>query len=89
MSPVKKKTAKKIEPELAVEGQSTYLHSVEVGDQLLVARIDKWKGKESLDLRRFYKNGDDEKWHPTSKGVRIPMDSAQDFLQKALAGLEK
>jgi hypothetical protein len=84
MTPAKKSSkrvtpAKKDVPVLAVEGEQNVIWHTKVGDQLLVARIDTFKGKTALDIRRFYYS-DENKWNPTSKGVRIPVEQVPSML---------
>lgn len=75
-----KKTPALPKYDLDVDSDGDLLHVIEVGDQILVARLDTFKKKTALDIRRFYR-GDDEKWHPTAKGVRIPEDRMREFVE--------
>lgn len=50
-----------------------------VGRDLLVMRVSSWKGKKSLDIRRFYDNGKEE-WAPSPKGVSVPSESLAEFM---------
>lgn len=49
-------------------------HVVPLGRDLCVTSISTYKGKKSLDLRRYYED-ENEEWRPTSKGIRIPAES--------------
>lgn len=56
-------------------------------DQIHVKAVTK-KGKAYVDVRVFYLNDIDE-WAPTSKGVTIPVDKAEDITNAIRIAFEK
>lgn len=82
----KKSSAKTIDSfdgkTIAVESDTTIVHAFKLGRDCGVIAVVEYKGKKSLDIRRFYL-GDDDAWHHTSKGIRVPAEgsAALAFLQ--------
>lgn len=57
----------------------------------LQVRIEEYKGKTGVDIREWYE-GNDKKWYPTAKGLRIQLDMISQlitFLEQAEALLAK
>lgn len=54
------------------EGSAVYFVT-EMGRDILVVATTSYKGKEALDLRRYYADDDQQQWRPTSKGIRVPL----------------
>jgi hypothetical protein len=52
-----------------------------LGRDICVVAKSEWQGKLGLDIRRYYLSADEEIWCPTGKGIRIPEDSVNEFLQ--------
>ena len=53
--------------------------------------IKEWKGKTYVDIRNWYK-GTDSAWHPTQKGLFIPVDKISELItlvERAEAELKK
>lgn len=57
-------------------GQSI-VAALDVGRDLLVIRANEFKGRTSLDIRRFWDTGSE--WAPSGKGVSIPAETAREF----------
>lgn len=55
------------------------VHTFALGRDAGIISVSEYKGKKSLDLRRWYL-GEDERWHPTSKGIRIPAEQVESVL---------
>lgn len=53
----------------------TVVHAFKLGRDAGLISVSEYKGKKSIDIRRWYL-GEDERWHPTSKGIRIPEESS-------------
>jgi hypothetical protein len=68
------------------DGSAVY-HVSELGRDILVVCITSYKGKSSLDLRRYYMDDDQQQWRPTSKGIRVPLEDA-DVLITALMSMQ-
>lgn len=63
-----------------VSGEDTRpFHAHPLGRDLCVSSISTYKGKKSLDVRRYYED-ENEEWRPTSKGIRIPAESVGEIL---------
>ena len=60
---------------IVVDASAKVLHTFALGRDLGVASVSEYGGKRALDIRRFY-FGEDDAWHPTAKGIRIPVESA-------------
>lgn len=58
---------------------ATILYAFDLSRDAGVVSVATYNGKTSLDIRRFYL-GDDDEWHPTSKGIKIPAEAASAFL---------
>lgn len=68
------------------DGSAIY-HVAELGRDILVVCTTTYKGKSSLDLRRYYLDDDQQQWRPTSKGIRVPLEEA-DALIEALVAMQ-
>jgi Transcriptional Coactivator p15 (PC4). len=58
---------------------ATVVHAFKLGRDAGLISVSEYKGKKSLDIRRWYL-GEDERWHPTSKGIRVPEESSSALL---------
>ena len=65
--------------------------SLENPDNVIVVRLNHWKGKDSLDLRLFWHPGDEAVglFVPTKRGVSIPVDDAERFIQLCEKALDR
>jgi hypothetical protein len=45
----------------------------------LVAQVDNWKGKKSLDIRQHWLPDGEDGYKPTVKGVKIPIEKSKLF----------
>lgn len=59
---------------------TTVYHVAPLGRDIAVASISTYRDKPNLDIRRYYKDDDKERWAPTGKGIRIPLDEAPKFV---------
>jgi len=50
------------------------------GNAVFVSLNDVGSGKVAVDVRRWYV-GDDEEWHPTTKGISIPAQMVQQIAE--------
>lgn len=57
----------------------TVVYTFPLGRDAGLVSVSEYKGKKSIDIRRWYL-GEDERWHPTSKGIRIPEESSSALL---------
>lgn len=63
-----------------VSGNDTKpFHAVPLGRDICVSSISSYKGKKSLDIRRYYED-ENEEWRPTSKGIRLPAESVAEIV---------
>lgn len=69
----------------AVDDSTRILKVIEDGDELICVSISTWKGKQSLDVRRYYEQGD--KWRP-GKGLRVKSADAAEALIEVLSNLD-
>ena len=49
-------------------------------NSLIRIQIREYRGKQYLDIRKFYLDKDTEEFKPTPKGISIPMDRANEVL---------
>lgn len=64
---------------IAGDKDQSILFVLDVGRDLLVVRANTYKGRKSLDIRRFWDTG--KEWAPSGKGVSVPEDKVGDFLE--------
>lgn len=57
---------------------------IEAGSGVIRIQINEFKGKEYLDIRKFYKDLDTEELKPTRKGISMPLEISGEVLEKAL-----
>lgn len=58
--------------------------------QRLICSISTFREKTGLDIRLHYFDPETKNWHPTQKGIRVPIEKAKDFhglIMKAFARL--
>jgi len=53
----------------------------ERGSEALVLSRRAYRGREFLDLRRFWLPDDAEEWQPTRRGVTVPVDLVPDLAE--------
>ncbi|MHB0976741.1 MAG: transcriptional coactivator p15/PC4 family protein [Candidatus Aquicultorales bacterium] len=53
------------------------------GGDAIVVSVSVFKEKKGVDIRRFY-FGKDERYHPTQKGVRVPIEEAKTLAEIVL-----
>ena len=49
-------------------------------EQIHVKIMD-YNGRAFLDIRTYWRQGEEGQWRPSAKGVTIPLDNFQDFAQ--------
>lgn len=59
------------------------------GKDIGVVSINTFNGKEALDLRRFYRNDEQDGFIPTPKGIRIPIACAADVVERMAAVVDE
>lgn len=50
--------------------------------------LNEFKGKELLDIRVFYHDKKDDIYKPSKKGISIPVDKSEEFIEKLNTILE-
>jgi hypothetical protein len=73
---------------LTVDENTKVLYCFAMGRDVGVASVNEYKGREALDIRRFYYNADEDTFAPTGKGIRIPVMEVPQLLD-ALAAAKK
>lgn len=69
-------------------GEDTHIvHAAPIGRELFTVGVSTYKGRTTLDFRRYYRNEDDV-WMPTPKGVGVGTDDVK-FLFSALSDNRK
>lgn len=72
------------------EGNVTKVTFQKNGREKIIGEISEYKGKVSLDIRQHFFA--DDKWVPTGKGVKVPLEVSRKFasamLKMVIAQLE-
>ena len=55
------------------------LGEIKKGEELIVVSKGVYRGKERLDIRTFWNDG--EAWRPSKKGVSVPMESVPTLIK--------
>lgn len=50
--------------------------------------LNEFKGKELLDIRIFYYDKNEDVYKPSKKGISIPIDKSEEFMEKINTILE-
>lgn len=69
--------------EIKVGDDAEFIAAFALGERgdVGVISVSNYKGKKALDIRRYYLSDEDEAFHPTSKGIRIPAAQVLRFLE--------
>lgn len=55
------------------------MKDIKTGRGIIRIQKTEFKGKEYIDIRKFYQDNETEEWKPTRKGISVPVDLLQDI----------
>ena len=68
------------------ERQEQEIARFDAGREQIVVRVSEFKGKQYLDVRRYWQD-DEGEWAPSKKGCSIPAEIAADVVNAMTAGV--
>lgn len=76
---------------MATNGDENVIHSQRVltcKNKTIRVAVVEYRGHIGLDVRELFQ-GDDDKFHPTSKGARVPLACGKEVIEALQAVLEE